>query len=253
MTIRSFPWLLIAALAAAGALFAACGGDSAVSKPGPLTCDTFANDSFRYTVHVFKQVGNSPDPNVPDYYLKSDIQGSYQGGKAFDATVDNADGVNVGHTEIIQLDDGSGFTNTRNKGWVAAENTAARPLPLRYRPADLCTALSPDVDTSTLSSVAVEDVNGVSTHKYTLTNVPSEFMARIPDFGSSSDIGANVKVLSGTVWVAEKGNYLSKLDISGTGQGADGTTYSIQMTFEVSDLGTDIKVSAPNLGSPAPS
>lgn len=141
------------------------------------------------------------------------------------------------------LADNRGFLKLDNN-WTEA-NTTTRPIPLPYQPNQLCTALAPDIDTTKLGAGQAETVNGISSQKFTLQVLQTSFFANERDFGSGSDVAANIKTLDGTIWVADSGNYPTKLDISGVGQYSNGQPISVKMTFELSDVGGDITIGAP--------
>jgi hypothetical protein len=253
----ALPGVLACSLVILAALFGACSGgnSTAVAKPGPLVCDTLATGSYHYTEHVVLAVsalsGLPSPPPVPTasgsshsvFSLSTDLQGSVQGAN-IDATIHTDTGSSVGDYEVILLADNQGFVKLSN-GWQKADNTSNRPVPLPYQPDQVCKALAPDVDTTKLGAGQPETVNGVSSQRFTLQALPTSFFANEPDFGVQSDVGAHIKTLDGTIWVADQGNFITKLDIIGTGQYPNGQLISVKVTFELLDLGADIKIAAP--------
>ena len=130
------------------------------------------------------------------------------------------------------------------RGWRKNDNPA-RPPNVPFWPIFTCRALAPDVDTTKLGPSQAETINGIPSQKYSFTNMTSDFIARHPDFGAGSQAGHYVHNLSGSVWVAEKGNLITKLDLAADGQYPTGQKITVTMKFELSDLGADIKVRAP--------
>ncbi len=246
------PLILAGALIVLAA-FGACGGDdSAVATPGPLVCDTLLQGSYHYIVHTTEGADNVPgtpapsaSPALPAATFTSDIQGAVEGAK-FDVTVRNTVGGQSSEHEAIDLGSGEGYLNLKDfgQGWQK-QDTSKNPIVVAYKPADLCSALGPDVDTSKLASGQAEAVNGIASQRFALQGFATQFFARDPDFGPASDAARYIHTVDGTIWVANKGNYVSKLDISGAGQYPNGQTLSVKLTLEVSDVGGDVKVTAP--------
>ncbi len=250
-----FPKALAGLLVALALAFVACGGSSTPdAKPGPLVCDTLTSGSYRYTETVALMVTALPSPTSsapapsgstqPHTALNftSTIQASVAGA-AIDATIHNDTGDATGDYEAIQLADNQGFVKLDNV-WTQS-GSSARPVPIPYQPYLLCTALAPDIDTTKLGAGQAEAVNDVASQKFTLQAMSTDFFAREADFGPSSDVGINVKTLGGTIWVANGGNYPVKIDLTGSGQYSNGQPISVKMTYELSDLGADIKIGAP--------
>jgi hypothetical protein len=244
--------LMLCGLCVLAASLAACGGggSNVVYQPGPLVCDTFSKASFRYKVHAEQKVDPVVGTPVPDkpvlgaYTLTEDILGNVQDGTKFDAsTTTTGSGLTPHTSEVIKLSDTLGYFNN-GSGWSAVNATAARPLPLRYQPQILCEALAPDADTSKFSGGQTEDVNGVNSHRYSFSGLSAQFLARESDFGGGSQIANAIQTLDGTVWVADKG-YPTKFELSGAGPLSSGQLNSLNLTFEVTDMGADVSVQAP--------
>lgn len=251
------PWVLVCPLLVLAAVFGGCSGgnSTAAAKPGPLVCDTLGSGSYHYTERVAYAVSalsGSPSPppvtspaDVPQpaFSLSDDIRGAVQGPN-IDATMHTVIGSAPGSdVEMIILAGGQGFLKL-NTGWTQA-SSLNRPVPLPYQPNQLCAALAPDVDTTRLGAGQPEAVNGVSSQKFTLQGLPTSFFANEPDFGGGSDFAAYIKTLDGTIWVADQGNFITKLDITGAGQFPNGQPISVAITLELSDLGADIKIEPP--------
>ncbi len=246
---------LIAVLALA---IAGCSGGSSdpAFKPGPLACDGLGTKSYNYTVNVKEQVNaleSTPAPPVtiaprivPAASITWDIQGAVQGGGkggSIDATQHNATQGGSANIETIALESGDDFYNVDQGGWQQ-DTTQQGPRGPSFEPLTVCNALSPDADTTKLGAGVSETVNGVASQKFGFQGLSSLFINRLPEF-AGGDAGSYISTLDGTVWVAEKGNLITKLDITGTGQYPNGQTISVTLQFEVKDLGGDIKVRAP--------
>jgi hypothetical protein len=234
-----------------GVAIAGCsGGSDPAFKAGPLACDGLGTKSYHYTVNVKEEVKpleSTPlapvtsAPGPPAATLTWDIQGVVQGGNSIgsiDAKQHNATRGGSGDVETIYLESGVGYY-TVGRGWQASSGGPS------FQPLNLCNALSADADTTKLGEGVPETVNGVASRKFSFQGLSSLFVARQPDFGGGSDAGTYVRTLDGSVWVAEKGNLITKLDLTGTGHYENGASISVTVKFEVSDLGSDVKVRAP--------
>lgn len=253
--VRRSSIVLIGLLAVA--VLAACGGgDSAATfKPGPLVCDTLSTGSYQFQAQATQElvaVTGTPGPSAaalkPTFTLSETIQGGVSNGTKLQVTINNSDGGNTTTLQAIQLDNNVGYLNFGD-GWKV-QDTSKRSLPVRYHPADLCNALAPDIDTSKLGTPQADKVNGIDSQSFALTNFPSRYFARDPDFGAPSDAGSYIKVVDGTIWVANSGGYLTKMDITGTGQEPTGQLLKIRLTLQVSDVGKSFDVKAPDLTTP---
>lgn len=232
------------------------GGDGATPTGDATTtsiiaCDTFRQKSYRYTVEGMLEVtaiegtpvpSAAPGPNP--YTFAESIEGSVEDGANIRVAVSNTDGINTTNFEGIELDDGRGWTNFDGGGWEQ-QDTTERPLPIRYRPAIICEAIAPDLTSSVLAGEP-EEVNGVASTRYTLDDVPPAFFARDLDFGAASDLFQYGKTADATVWVADDGDYLTKLDITGYAQYPAGQPMTMRLVFELGELDDGIAVDAPN-------
>jgi hypothetical protein len=231
---------------------AACGGGGSIAafKPGPLACDTLSTGSYQYQAQVTQALvaaTGTPAPSAaaprPPFTFSETIQGAVSGGTKFQVTINTSDGFNTTTAQAIQLDNNVGYLNS-GEGWQQ-QDTSKRFLPLPYRPADLCNALAPDIDTSKLGTPQADKVNGIDSQSFALTNFPSQYFTRDPDFGGGSDAGSLIKTIDGTVWVANSGGYLTRMDITGIGQYPNGQSINVRLTFQVSDVGSSVDVKAP--------
>lgn len=238
--------VLIAAFASA---FIACGGGNydPVYQPGPLACEGLGKKSYHYTVNVVEEQTTAPLPpatpvtNGLNPRASWDIQGGVEAGDrvgSIDAAQHNEVTGGSGDVEIISLESGDVFYNI-GQGWKVGS------AGLAFQPMNVCNALAQDADTTKLGDGVPETINGVPSLKFSFNKLASQFTAREPDF-AGGDADNYIKSLDGSVWIAEKGNLITKLDLTGSGQYEDGQkTISITLKFEVSDLDGDVKVEAP--------
>jgi hypothetical protein len=255
-SLRSRRFVLAGLLIAGGAFLSACGGGSpAVFKPGPLVCDTLSSQSYQYQVQATLQVdamAGTPPPSTgafdPAHTFTETIQGAVSDGKYFQVTVDNNDGHSDTIFQASQLDNNVGYTNLGD-GWnVRDVSTAAL---IKYFPPEVCSALAPDVDTSTLGTAQAEQVNGIASQRFAFTNLPTQFFTRDTDYGAGSDAASYLHDVNGMIWVANSGGYPTKLDMTGTGQYPNGQPLKVRLTFQVSDVGKSVDLKAPDVSTPS--
>lgn len=250
---RLFLLLLSPAILIA-ATFVACGGDDddATFQPGPLLCDGLGAKSYHYTMKVNEEVkayeGAQPTPAnlTPPVTILWDITGANEGGDnggAIDMKQYNEISGTGGNSETILLESDEGWVNIGG-GWSKSESLE-RPPHVAFWPIFTCRALAPDIDTAALGGGQPETINGVPSQKFSFEFPDSDFIARHPDFGGGSHAGSYIHSISGTVWVADQGNLITKLEVAGEGQYPTGQVITVSMQFEVSDLDTDIRVRAP--------
>jgi hypothetical protein len=248
-------YVLAGLLLAAAAFLSACGGGSAaVFKPGPLVCDTLSTQSYQYqlqaTFHVDAMTG-TPPPSTgafsPSFTFTETIQGAVSDGKKFQVTVDNNDGYTDTIFQVMQLDNNAGYEN-RGRGWTTFSTSTG--LPIKYFPPDVCSALAPDVDTSTLGAGQAEQVNGIASQRFALTNLPTQFFTRDGDYGGGSDAASYIQSVNGTIWVANSGGYPTKVDMIGAGQYPNGQPLKVRITFQASDVGKSVDLKAPDVSTP---
>jgi hypothetical protein len=257
---RSLHPLNLVALAVVGfaAIFAACGssGDDPALQDGPLKCDGMGTHSYHYTVNAAQEVKEftgtvAPSPRPQDVphgpvKLSWDVQGALEGGKTvgdIDAKQHNVAGGASGDIETIALETGDAFYDL-GSGWTKNDNPS-RPPPIQFEPRIVCNSIAPDIDTTKLGTGTSETINGTPSKKYTFDNLPSGYWRRQPDFGGGSDVGNNVGTISGSIWIAEKGNMITKLDVHATGAYPNGQEIDVSVKMELSDVGGDVKVEAP--------
>jgi hypothetical protein len=232
------------------------GDDDPLFTPGPLLCDSMGTKSYHYTVKAKQEIKEPEGTPVPGetpprsaVTLTWDIQGALEGGEirgSIDSKQHNAAGNSVGEIEIIILENGEAYYKISNTDWRKPSNPD-RPQPLQFEPRVICEALSPDVDTTKLGAGVAETINGTPSQKFSFEDLPSEFFSRHPNFGGGSEVAVNIHSISGSIWVAEKGNLVSKVDIIGEGQYPNGQAISVSILLELADLGSDIKVAAPEI------
>ena len=251
------PCFALMGLIALAVVLAGCGGGSSTPYvAGPVVCDPLSQQSYKYTVHATQNVApshSSPSaaassaPGHPLFGFSESIEGQAGHGTHIDASVTNSDGYNTGSYEVIELDK-VGYLNDGNSGWVE-QDASRRPLPLRYHPIDLCTALAPDINPSALGPAQSEDVNGIASHKFVGIGVPTKFFAREPDFGYPSDAANFLSTFDGDIWLADNGNYPTKITFAANGQYENGQAITVTIDFEVFQMGQDLTVMAPPLST----
>ena len=247
--------LFVLGLLVAVAFLSACGGGSAaVFKPGPLVCDALSTQSYQYQVQASLQVeavAGTPPPSTgafsPPFTFTETIQGAVSNGKYFQVTIDNNDGHSDTIVQALQLDNNVGYQNFGD-GWHVRDTS--RSAIVKYFPPNVCSALAPDVDTSTLGTAQAEQVNGIASQRFTFTNLPTKFFTRDADYGGGSDAGSYIQDVNGTIWVANSGGYPTKLDMTGAGQYPNGQPLKVRMTFQVSDVGKSVDLKVPDLRTP---
>jgi hypothetical protein len=239
---------------------AACGGGgddapSASLAAGAIGCEQMFEDSYQYSVQIDLDVGPlpavAPTPTGqgrPPFHFTTIVKGQVQDGVKLQGKIDNTDGNSKTVYDAIQIGD-TGYLKFDETGW-RANDTSLRPIPFPYSPMTVCESIAPDVDTTALGTPANEETSGVSTERYELTNLGIDFFKRSPEFGGASDAAAYLSSLSGTLWVAEKGRYPAKFDITAQGSYPSGQVLTVRVQFEVWGLGSDIQIEEPPLGTP---
>jgi hypothetical protein len=240
---------------------AACGGgdDDAPSvslAAGAIGCEQMFEDSYQYSVQVDTDVGPLPTTvptptgqGRPAFHFTTIVKGQVQDGVKLQGTIDNTDGnsktvydaIQIGHTGYLKFDE---------TGWKA-NDTSQQRIPFPYWPMAVCESIAPDVDTTALGAPENEELNGVKTQRYELTDLGVDFFKRSPEFGGGSDAANYLSGLSGTLWVAENGRYPAKFDITAQGSYPSGQVLTIQIQFEAWDVGSDdLQIKEPPLGTP---
>jgi hypothetical protein len=245
-------WAGVAALVALATF--ACGGDDdddVAFTPGTVDCDTLINGSYRYNVSIHYIVDPSPTPlpsgagpGHPAVDLRQELVGSVEDADSFAAEMTFIDR-SVASTTGAMHDDGRGWLQSGGR-WTEQVASAERPVGdlVPYLPKNFCQALAPDIDT-TVSDRESEDVNGIRSQRFNYTDFVTDFPDRTPDFGGGSDVGVLINEFDGSVWVANNGNFISKIDMSGEGTYPDGAVMHFSIAYEISDLGADINLEPP--------
>lgn len=260
MMIRSRFALSVACATLLLLVVAACGGGDdkpVVSLPaGAVGCQQMFSDSYQYSVQVDRDIGPlptaAPTPTGqgrPPFHFTTTVKGLVQDGVKLQGTINNTDGnsetvyeaIQIGNTGYLKFDDG--------QGWKA-NDTSLRRIPFPYWPMAVCESIAPDIDTTALGAPESENLNGLGTERFKLTDLGVDFFKRSPDFSGASDEANFLTSLSGTMWVAEEGRYPAKFDISGQGNYLSGQVFTVRIQYEVWDIGSDIKISEPPLGTP---
>lgn len=216
--------------------------------------------SYTYTAHAILDVAAAPTaaptptgqgPNA--FRFTSDIAGEVQDGVKIHATITNTDGANSITYQAIQIGDDGYLNLGSSSGWTKSD-TRVRGIPLTYRPDNICQAITPDIDTTKMDAPSSEQVNGVDSDHYKLSNFPAEFFARSADFTGSSDAYEFIKSLEGDIWLAKDGRWPTRLSIAGAGAYPNGAIYTVTLSLEIANMGgKDIKVSPPDfIGTPSP-
>lgn len=260
--IRSKLTPLIALTALLLLTMAACGGGDGDDAPraslaaGAIGCEQMREDSYQYSFQVDLDTGPLPTssplptgPGRPPFHFTSSVRGVVQDGVKLQGTVTNTDGTNNTVYEAIQIGDTGYLKFDNGQGWKESD-TSVRPIAFPYWPMSVCESLAPDIDTGSLGTPEIEELNGINTERYEVPSLGIDFFKRSPDFGSGSDAASYITGLSGTLWVAETGRYPAKFDFSGQGNYTSGQVFTVQIQFEVWDLRSEVKVSAPTLGIP---
>jgi hypothetical protein len=236
------------------AIVSACGGDDddAVSfeSGGPVICDRLETDSYTYIVDV-EFTTESPEPKPtgvrqgpPSGSFTQHIEGQVEDSDSFMGDIVNDD-ASASRTEYsVVVDNGRSWWNPT--GWQEQPSRDGRPgVSVPHLPLTLCQSLAQDIDTSLAAES--EEVNGIKSLRFDASPLSTDFPDRSPDgpFGAGSDVAVLVNEFNGAVWVAERGGYINKLELSGTGQYEDGTVLNVSIRYEISEMGADIDVDPP--------
>lgn len=255
------------ALTLALAIFAvlamtACSGDDDDYAPsgslsaGQITCEQLFNRSYQYSISVKQTIGPVPttDPmpsggvRQPFELTQQVTNGKVQDGVNLQATVQNTLDANDTVYEAIQIGMNDGYLKFDDDSGWKHHDTSTRRIPFPYWPMSLCDSLSLSMDTTKYGDPVTEDVRGTRSEKYVIDEIDNTVIARSPDFGPGSDLVSYIPTLSGTLWVAQTGRYPTKFELSGQGAYPSGQSLSVQLTWEVWDMGGKISVKAPPLG-----
>ena len=240
---------------AALVLLTACGDDddSAAYDGGALVCEAMNGASHRYTATAVFD-GVAPDVPIegapaapPAFHFESNIDGEVEDADSISASVFNTDGGAARGNVSGIVNDGRRFLRNDTVGWQSVDNADPAYSPVSYQPLKTCQALAVDFDPSSVSGQD-EEVNGIASTRYELSEFRSDFPDRMPDVGGGSEVSSLVNVFSGIVWVSDTG-FISKLDVTGVGGYPDGTTLTARFTYEILDWGADIDVQDPEIGT----
>jgi hypothetical protein len=209
-------------------------------------CDVLAGQSYKYALDATETVGAlqgtpppSTSPALGPFTFNETVQGKVDGGKNIEASVVNSSGSDTATFQVIEVGGVEYLNRNTGSGWTKESSAYI------HNPADTCTALAPDIDTRTLATGQPQTVNGIDTHMYTITAMKTQFVAREPAYGSGSDAGTYANTMNGTIWIADSGNYVAKMDLTTAGTYPSGQPISVELKFEVSDMGNSQGVSAP--------
>lgn len=241
--------LLLVPLALTAGTLAACGSDGAPVAIDRIRCEALGvNDSYHYSSHtafVVSGIAGTATPNpvdLPPFSVAWDVEADLvEGGERRQATVKISDAGSQSETTVIEV--GTDSWNNFGPGTDFAKREDGTSLP--FPPNETCQALVADLDLASMTG-APEKVNGISSMKYEIDALPSAALADVPSIGPGADAVTVIKEYSGMVWVASDG-YISKLDLSGTGDYEGGRrAMNVELAYEYSDInGVDIEIVAP--------
>ena len=245
MVVRRFYWLTIPLLGIL--VFAACGGGSSSVGPdytgGPVVCDALEANSYTYTIDTGIDVDNPeifPAPtNVsrgpPTVHFTSHVEAEVENGDRFNATVTNSDGGSSTTFGSIEVD-GEVYTKFGSE-WEERGSVSFIP----YGIVGVCNALAPDLELESMTGTTDE---AIASEKFEIDSLSMLFASRIADL-AGGDVAALVQTYDITVWVAQEGSYIRKVELSGTGFYGDETSVTFTLSYEISDMGGDISVDPP--------
>ena len=247
-------WLTLAALALIGGLATACAGgeESAAPTPSPTqtqegipaACLALQNlKTYRYSVQLeMESPEPAESPAEPTVTPTTAIIRSYTGDFLFEYQID-ADFVAPDRTEVL-IGSGGGelgmivigqevWTRVGERGWTRPQY----PPPLPYQPLDICQALLPELDLSSLEPQE-EEANDVKALRYTFPEVSAgQALAKI--FGPDSDMTLLISKLDAGVWLAEKDGWPVRMEISGNGLYGDGRELRVYLLVDIKDANSD--------------
>lgn len=234
------------ALAAVSVLIAACGGDDGGSSTatGSLNCNAMADTSYRFSGEVMfdTELPAAADPSLGELHWKSTVEGEVEDEDSIRAVINNTDYGAVNTTLEAIIDNGEKYRFLPDFGWQDLQAAPDyRPIP--YLPFVTCEALAVDFDPAEHQG-REEEVNGIPSTRYELSDFATDMPDRMPDIGPSSDVSVYVNTFSGIVWVADAG-YISKLDLTGVGYYPDGKKLTARFILDIKDWGADINVEKP--------
>lgn len=247
-------WVLVAALALIGGLAAACAGgeESAAPTPSPTqtqegstaVCLALENlKTYRYSVQL-KMESPEPagSPAEPAVTPTTAITRPYTGDFLFEYQID-ADFVAPDRISAL-IDSGAGdlpmiiigqevWTQVGEAGWTQPEY----PPSLPYQPPDVCQALLPELDLSSLEPQE-EEANDVKAQRYAFPEVSAgQALAKI--FGADSDVTLIISKLDAGVWLAKEDGWPARMEISGSGLFGDGRELRVYLLVDIKDANSD--------------
>ena len=251
MSMTTFSWLTIPLLGLL--ILAACGGGASSVGPtykgGPVVCDALEAASYTYTLDAAFDVDNPdivPPPadvrlGPPDGHFSTHVEAEVEDGDRFRATITNEDGGSSTTFDAIVTSDRV-YSRFGSGEWATLGFSEGASNPIPYQIASLCKAVASDLDLDSLTGTTDE---AIASQKFEIDSLAMDFPARIDELR-----GGDVDVLIGaydvTVWVAQEGSYISKVDLSGTGFYEDGTSLTFRLSYEISDMGGDSSVDPPS-------
>jgi hypothetical protein len=226
-----------------GAWATACAGGE--EEQGVLDpCLALENlKTYRYSVHL-KMESPEPaeSPAEPAATPTTSITRPYTGDFIFDYRID-ADFVAPDRTQAL-VNSGAGdlpilvigqdvWIQLRAGAWTRPQY----PTTVPYQPPDVCQALLPELDLSSLESQE-EEANDVKTVHYALPETPAgQALAKI--FGLDSDVALLIGKLDADLWLAKKDGWPVRMEIGGSGLYADGRELRVHLLVDIKDANSD--------------
>jgi len=244
--VRRFVWLAIPVL---GIVVVACGGGNSSVGPayegGPVACDALESRSFTYSLDAVIDIDN-PDilpvltgvtRGPPDTVFTTHVEADVEDGDRIDATITNDDGFTFTTFGAI-VAEGAAYTQFDNREWQQRD-ISFEPVP--YRLLGLCNAIGLDLELGPLTGTRDE---AIASQKFEIDSLAMDFPSLTRDL-VGGDVDTLIEAFDVTVWVAEQGSYISKVDLIGTGFYGDETSLTFHLSYEISDMGGDINVDIP--------
>ena len=228
---------LLAALAAV-----ACNQSSGPAlPPGRVTCEPLAKlISYRYRAEATLDLAaRDPSQEPTDTYppepfkFTQAIEGAVLENGRISAT-ELSTGISPAptSTSVIAVD-GKVWVNRGGDTWEPLD-VGPGPPPVSYLPLDTCKAIAPDIDVSGETGEP-ETVGNVASQKYSFDSLSSDLPDRHPNLGPQSDAARLVTEFRGSIWIAEKDRYVTRLDLEGSGEYSNGRTLTLRISYELVD------------------
>ena len=246
---------LALALLAIVVLASACGDDdddgnaSSFSQGDPVVCDRLASDSYKWT--FFHQFTTDAPEIAPtdvaqgpgDAEFKQEVSGEVEDNDSYLAQISNEFPPGPPTEYGVVKDNGRSWAQ-RPTEWQEEDVSDGQPgTIIPHLPFTLCQAIAQDIDTA--AEAQTEDIGGIASLRYDYAPLVSDFPERSQDITPQSDIAILVNEFNGSVWVADGGGYITKMELTGTGTYEDGTVLNVTYRYEVSDMGGEIDVDPP--------